>query len=117
MADVTPPAVVDAEVDAGAAAGGDAKEIVLDEAGQPIIKSELKRRAKVAQKEAEKAEKVAKAAAAAAAAPEKKPKAGGAVVEEELDPSRCVKEGARGRCGAVRGAIPRSLTDVSGALP
>jgi hypothetical protein len=86
MADIDPAAGA-----APAAGADDSKEVMLDENGQTISKSEFKRRQKAAQKEKEKAEKAAKAAAAAAAAPEKKAKSGAAAAaEEELDPSKCV---------------------------
>eukprot|EP00158_Paraphelidium_tribonemae_P007823 Partr_v1_DN28370_c0_g1_i1_m78480 putative lysyl-trna synthetase len=84
MADIDPAAGA-----APAAGADDSKEVMLDENGQTISKSEFKRRQKAAQKEKEKAEKAAKAAAAAAAAPEKKAKSGAAAAaEEELDPSK-----------------------------
>jgi hypothetical protein len=68
--------------------------------GEALSKNEMKRRAKAAEKEKEKAEKAAAKAAVAAAAP---PKAAGAdapkVVEEEVDPSKCVVFPASARRG------------------
>lgn len=100
--------------DAAEGGGGGNKEVLLDEAGQPISKTEYKRRMKAAEKAAEKAAK--EAAKAAAPVPEKKEKVASAVAaEEELDPSRCVR--ASVVCVCVGRRFVTTQTRRPGRLP